>query len=235
MNEIFHNNKYTRWYTAITTRARSRGVLREQGYEIHHIIPRSMGGTNDLSNLTKLTCREHYVCHRLLVRMCKTLANKKSMAWALHLMIHSNNPHQDRYLPKSRVYELIRRDFVQAQKDAPYVRTAEHAANVTAANKRRAGRKATAETRAKMSEARMGRESPNKGKPMSEEAKAKMRATFALKRQALDAAKALLPPPAPKIRKKPVRGPVSEETRRKISEALKTRNKDSNKTTTLTG
>lgn len=35
-------------------------------YEIHHIFPKSMGGTNDKDNLILLTAREHYIAHWIL-------------------------------------------------------------------------------------------------------------------------------------------------------------------------
>ena len=35
-------------------------------YHIHHIVPRHMGGTDDPSNLIKLTVEEHAEAHRLL-------------------------------------------------------------------------------------------------------------------------------------------------------------------------
>lgn len=34
--------------------------------EIHHIVPRSLGGSNDESNLIKLTLRQHYIAHWML-------------------------------------------------------------------------------------------------------------------------------------------------------------------------
>ena len=37
--------------------------------ETHHIIMRSIGGTNDQTNLVNLTLREHYVMHELLVKV----------------------------------------------------------------------------------------------------------------------------------------------------------------------
>ena len=30
-------------------------------YEKHHILPRSLNGTNDKNNLVKLTAREHFI------------------------------------------------------------------------------------------------------------------------------------------------------------------------------
>jgi hypothetical protein len=34
--------------------------------EGHHIIPRSMGGTDESNNITYLTAREHFIAHWLL-------------------------------------------------------------------------------------------------------------------------------------------------------------------------
>lgn len=40
------------------------------GYvEKHHIVPRSLGGTNEKTNIVTLTAREHFVCHLLLAKM----------------------------------------------------------------------------------------------------------------------------------------------------------------------
>ena len=36
-------------------------------YHIHHIIPKHLGGTDDPSNLIKLTIEEHAEAHRILV------------------------------------------------------------------------------------------------------------------------------------------------------------------------
>ena len=38
-------------------------------YERHHIQPKSLGGNNKKENLVKLTAREHFICHWLLVKM----------------------------------------------------------------------------------------------------------------------------------------------------------------------
>jgi len=50
-------------------------------YEIHHIIPRSLGGTDDKSNLVKLTPEEHYDAHYYLWKF----TNTPQMAWAFWL------------------------------------------------------------------------------------------------------------------------------------------------------
>lgn len=55
-------------YEQIITNARCRQTLPER-YEVHHIIPKCLGGTNDEDNLVKLTLREHFVVHLLLAKM----------------------------------------------------------------------------------------------------------------------------------------------------------------------
>lgn len=60
-------NKYHRWYYNIINRRIGNSP---SGYvEKHHILPKSLGGSNAQSNLVSLTAREHYICHLLLVRM----------------------------------------------------------------------------------------------------------------------------------------------------------------------
>ena len=55
-------------------RKRGYGVY----YEQHHIIPKCMGGTNDNENLVYLTAREHFIVHKMLPTMypkfCKELS-----------------------------------------------------------------------------------------------------------------------------------------------------------------
>lgn len=78
---MFNSSKYTTWYFNIVANARQREST--SGYtENHHIIPRSLGGTNARSNLVRLTYREHFVVHQLLVRMVSESSRHK-MQFAL--------------------------------------------------------------------------------------------------------------------------------------------------------
>jgi hypothetical protein len=64
---IFINNKYTKAYFNIVENAKTKKYT---GYtEKHHILPKSLGGTNGKNNLVRLSAREHFVCHKLLMRM----------------------------------------------------------------------------------------------------------------------------------------------------------------------
>lgn len=59
---------YYNQYNLLIDTALKRGTVK--GYsEKHHIIPRCMGGSDDEDNLVRLTAREHYVAHLLLVKI----------------------------------------------------------------------------------------------------------------------------------------------------------------------
>ena len=108
---IFINNKYTTWYNSLINKAKDRIIF---GYtEKHHIIPSSLGGTNDNNNLVKLTAREHFICHLLLTKM--TMGNARyKMNFALHMLSNANNIGDGRYIPSSRMYDLARRLYKEA-------------------------------------------------------------------------------------------------------------------------
>ena len=64
----YSDNKYTKTYYQIIERAQARP--RPEGYtERHHIIPECIGGKRRV----RLTFKEHWTCHHLLVKM----VNKK--------------------------------------------------------------------------------------------------------------------------------------------------------------
>jgi len=99
-------NKYSKLYYKITSNAKQRIT---EGYtELHHIIPQSMGGSNNKENLVKLTAREHFICHWLLVKMTEGDERGK-MLYALQGM-KAENKFQNRYHTKitARVYEKYR-------------------------------------------------------------------------------------------------------------------------------
>jgi hypothetical protein len=61
-------SKYHRWYFQLMDVARSRQI--PSCYtEVHHVMPRSLGGSDDSSNLVRLTYREHFIAHWLLTKI----------------------------------------------------------------------------------------------------------------------------------------------------------------------
>ena len=99
---------YTKIYYNIIEQAKNRNI---EGYnEKHHILPRSLGGGDDVENIVVLTAREHFICHYLLVKM----QNPKSLEWYkmnnAFMMMKSASDNQVRYF-NSRLYEALRTDF----------------------------------------------------------------------------------------------------------------------------
>jgi hypothetical protein len=101
---MFIDNKYSRCYNRIIERRKNYPL---DGYvEKHHIIPKSLGGSNKKSNLVALSAREHFICHRLLVKM--TIGkDKMKMSFALRNLINRENKYQQRYKIGSRTYAAI--------------------------------------------------------------------------------------------------------------------------------
>lgn len=111
---MYLQNKYTTWYYLIIAHAQ-KNVNREGYLEKHHIIPKSLGGSNDPTNLVKLSAREHYICHLLLVKMTEGTSRTK-MRYAAWMMI-KNNQYQDRLLINGRRFQILREQLVRANKE----------------------------------------------------------------------------------------------------------------------
>ena len=86
---LIHNqNWYRKVYNQIIERARLRGLDKTNidfYVEIHHIIPKCLGGTDDSDNLVALTYREHIICHKLL---CKLYPDNYYLHSSVYLMLH---------------------------------------------------------------------------------------------------------------------------------------------------
>lgn len=80
---------YRKHYNKLIKRAKSR-IL--EGYvEKHHIVPKCLGGHDDLSNLVALTPEEHFLAHLLLVKM---YPNEPKLVYAARMMTISNGIHK---------------------------------------------------------------------------------------------------------------------------------------------
>ena len=89
-------------YVRTLNRERNKKSL----YELHHILPKSIGGKNDKNNLILLTYREHYLAHYLLWKIYKN----KQMLYAFWLM--SNMP-KIKFKISSRLYEKLKIEFIR--------------------------------------------------------------------------------------------------------------------------
>lgn len=110
---IFIDNKYTRFYYAIVNKARSEHRKKDSKlYEEHHILPVSMGGSNEKENLVFLTFREHFLVHWLLTKMV-TGSALYSMNHAMHMMTTKSKTHHARTKLSSHQYARIRKAFAE--------------------------------------------------------------------------------------------------------------------------
>lgn len=111
---MFKDNKYTKWYyKLINNRKQKQDEISNGYFERHHIIPKSMGGSNQFHNIIKLTAREHFICHLLLTKM----TDKNGMKTALIRMINKDMDHKKYYIPKSsKIYEYARKQASEAKK-----------------------------------------------------------------------------------------------------------------------
>jgi hypothetical protein len=142
---------YAAHYDRLISRARTRQL---DGYfERHHIVPRCMGGGDEIDNLVNLTPEEHYVAHQLLVKIYPTERKLVFAAWMMsNTKAQSNN----------KTHGWLRRKQAEAMRELWTGRTRgnrseEHKRKLSEANK---GKKFSEEQRAKMSLASRGKKMP---------------------------------------------------------------------------
>lgn len=87
------------------------------GFEKHHIVPKSLGGSNKKDNLVVLTPREHCFAHMLLARMY-TGEQKAKMCYALISLARFRN--KNRQSITSREYDRLRKAHYAATQDPDY-------------------------------------------------------------------------------------------------------------------
>lgn len=86
------------------------------GYtENHHILPKSLGGSDDKTNIGRLSAKEHFICHHLLVGIHKNnVANRAKMVKAFMNMLWCRSNNQERYIT-SREFSQLREEFAKNQ------------------------------------------------------------------------------------------------------------------------
>lgn len=112
LQSLSNNSKYTAWYFSIITRAKDREL--STGYERHHIVPKSLVPeyAADKDNIVRLTYREHFICHALLVRMLINKEHRNKMAYALWRLLHKRK--HDGGIVNSVQYEMARSAYSAA-------------------------------------------------------------------------------------------------------------------------
>lgn len=135
---------YQAHYDRLIQRARERML---DGYvERHHVIPRCMGGNDDVSNLVQLTAEEHYVAHQLL---CKMYPSVRGLAFAAQAMTCSSEGRGT----ANKLFGWIRRRYAEAQRGR--VKSEQERKNIAEAGRNRKRRVFSEQARANMAAARL--------------------------------------------------------------------------------
>jgi len=97
---------YQNIYNKIIEKGKNRKL--NEYKEIHHIVPKCMGGSNESDNLVELTAREHFLCHMLL---CEIYPTNNKLRHALFFMAMGKQIHKNRqYVIGSRTYERLKKE-----------------------------------------------------------------------------------------------------------------------------
>ncbi len=112
---MFKENKYTRIYFNIMETRKNRILCENMYYENHHIIPKSLGGKNNIENMIYLTAKEHFIVHWLLTKMCEDRNSIRKMKYAFFCMVNLVNRNHKRFF-SSRQFEIARKHNVDANK-----------------------------------------------------------------------------------------------------------------------
>lgn len=103
---------YEKIYEAIVVN-RINNEITDGYFETHHIIPKCLGGEDEDWNLIKLTAREHFLCHYLLMKIYEDTTDFYKLVKAFYMM-RCTSENQKRYL-NSRLYEAMKHEFSKAQ------------------------------------------------------------------------------------------------------------------------
>lgn len=101
---------YKKHYEALCKSRKSLLRTKQDGvyYEMHHIIPKSLGGTDDKNNLVLLTPKEHYIAHLLLYFQYKQIGGPALRKMAFALVGMAANRNYTRSSITSRIYSNLR-------------------------------------------------------------------------------------------------------------------------------
>lgn len=144
----------------------------EKGLERHHIIPKSMGGSNDSSNIINLTPREHFLAHWLLWRIHRN----RSMSMAFFSMCQ--------FRIGSRKIAISSRAYEEARISRSEMGISDETRLKMSLAKK--GKKKSDEARQRMSNAKKGHIPWNKGKKGIEETHRELLSFRAQKRRRRD-------------------------------------------------
>jgi hypothetical protein len=135
---------YKQVYEKLIEKAKNRILLNESvDGEMHHIIPKCVGGTNNKDNLVKLTYREHYIAHKLLCKIYDSHKLKTALWLMTNTTLHVLNNKNNVNFSHKKILNAINNGFKLTSYDYNYARS-EYVKSII-------GKKLTAEKKEKIS------------------------------------------------------------------------------------
>jgi hypothetical protein len=193
---IIYSSKYYTKYNQICKHYKELDLKKSKDLytEKHHILPKSMGGTNKKDNLVRVPARVHFLMHWMLYRIYRTT----EMVYGWNMMC--SNRSGQRFISKSFEYARILAGHERKGKpswnkgishsDETKIKISEKKKGSLLSDETKAkiseslkgnahakGIKHTDETKAKWSDLKKGNNNARFGKPHSDETKAKISAT----------------------------------------------------------
>lgn len=160
-------------YLDLIERSKNRNLQKEKGYEIHHIQPRGLGGTNAEDNLVKLSVFEHCLAHVLLAKIYTSPVTLKPISKMSYKQFKDLSDLDRVTLEEVWEWSTLR------EKALHCTHTAEHSKHISEAKKGkpswRRGMKTSEETKKKLSESNRGKPHLSaRGRVVSEETRKKI-------------------------------------------------------------
>lgn len=109
---------YTKIYVSLLMKRTKNHIIDESNTscELHHIVPKSEGGTNDKSNLVRLTIKEHIFAHQLLAR----IYNDKQMWLSAHLLMKTKDVPNNKCLRLAETARIKMSEFLRGKNNPLY-------------------------------------------------------------------------------------------------------------------
>lgn len=103
---------YTNIYMSLITKAKLKNRIKDVkvSLEKHHILPSCIGGGDEPENLVLLTPREHFVAHKLLVKMYPSSIGLNNALW---LFFNT----KDYIVTNSKSYEVCRNKITENMRE----------------------------------------------------------------------------------------------------------------------
>lgn len=169
--QLSNGSKYAMWYYNIIDRAIARAITKKDAIallgtvERHHILPKSfkLGGDKDTANMVFLTPREHFIVHKLLMKMFEdpVLTRKMRYGFVCFSMNKTGN----------RIIRAV--DYSKAREEMAELNRMKRPWNSGRESPFK-GKTHTPEIRAQISEKRKGQKTSRVYAPLSDETKRKL-------------------------------------------------------------